>query len=159
VLFAVLFGAWLLMSGHYTPLLVGLGIASCTLATIAADRIGATDKDGLPLHLMLRLPVYLLWLFWEIIKSNLATGGLILGGRVRPVMFSTQASQKTSSGVVTYANSITLTPGTVTVQVVEGESQRKPKFLVHALVPAFQADVESGGMDSKVAWLEAGRRK
>ena len=184
VLFAVLFGAWLLMSGHYTPLLIGLGIASCALATFLADRIGATDSEGLPLHLMFGLPLYLVWLLWEIVKSNLTTGWLILGGRVQPVVFETRASQKTSSGVVTYANSITLTPGTVTIQVYEGagegggddggnggdgqgdgesgsqgggENQRESRLLVHALVPAFRNDVESGAMDRKVAALEAGR--
>ena len=180
VLFAVLFGAWLLMSGHYNPLLIGLGIASCALATFLADRIGATDSEGLPLHLMFGLPLYLVWLLWEIVKSNLTTGWLILGGRVQPVVFETRASQKTSSGVVTYANSITLTPGTVTIQVYEGageggsdcgsgdgdgqgdgesggENQRESRLLVHALVPAFRSDIESGAMDRKVAALEAGR--
>ncbi|MGB1873259.1 MAG: cation:proton antiporter, partial [Candidatus Puniceispirillaceae bacterium] len=61
-LFVVLFAAWLLMSGHYTPLLIGLGVASCALATWLADRIGGTDEEGLPLHMMARLPGYLVWL-------------------------------------------------------------------------------------------------
>ncbi|MEC7211859.1 MAG: hypothetical protein VXW25_07565, partial [Pseudomonadota bacterium] len=59
LLFAILFGAWLLMSGHYTPLLIALGVVSCALAAVLADQIGGTDEEGLPLHIMARLPAYL----------------------------------------------------------------------------------------------------
>ena len=85
LLFAVLFAAWLLMSGHYTPLLITLGVVSCAGAALLADRIGGTDEEGLPLHVMARLPAYLAWLVKEIIMSNIATGRLILFGRARPV--------------------------------------------------------------------------
>ena len=156
-LFAILFAAWLLMSGHYTPLLIGLGVLSCALATLMADRIGGSDEEGLPLHIMARLPAYLLWLLKEIIMSNIATGRLILFGRARPVLFTTPASQATAGGVVTYANSITLTPGTVTIEVEEEKGAMK--FLVHAVDPVFAEDVESGEMDRRVTALEAGHRQ
>lgn len=156
LLFAVLFAAWLLMSGHYTPLLTGLGVLSCALATVMADRIGGSDEEGLPLHIMARLPAYLAWLVKEIIMSNIATGRLILFGRARPVMFTTPASQSTASGIVTYANSITLTPGTVTIEVTEKGGDTR--FLVHAVDRAFADDVESGEMDRRVTSLEAGHR-
>ena len=156
-LFAVLFAVWLLMSGHYTPLLIGLGVISCALATAMADRIGGSDEEGLPLHIMTRLPAYLVWLLKEIIMSNIATGRLILFGRARPVLFTTPASQGTVGGVVTYANSITLTPGTVTVEVEEGGDTTR--FLVHAIDPSFAEDVESGDMDRRVTALEAGSLK
>lgn len=155
ILFGVLFAAWLLMSGHYTPLLIGLGIVSCLLATWLADRIGGTDEEGLPLHIMARLPVYLAWLVKEIIMSNIATGRLILVGRARPVIFETAASQTSAGGLVTYANSITLTPGTVTIEVEDAEGDN-PRFLVHALDPSFAEDVESGEMDRRVTALEGG---
>ncbi len=155
VLFAVLFAAWLLMSGHYTPLLIGLGVISCALATWLADRIGGTDDEGLPLHIMARLPAYLAWLIKEIITSNIAAGRLILAGKARPVMFTTPATQTSAGGLVTYANSITLTPGTVTIEV-EGIDSDIPHFLVHALDPSFAADVESGEMDRRVTALEGG---
>ena len=151
VLFAVLFGAWLLMSGHYTPLLIGLGVVSCALATFLADQIGGTDEEGLPLHILLRLPAYLVWLIKEIMVSNIATGRLILFGEARPVMFTTPASQATAGGLVTYANSITLTPGTVTIEV-GGDDERL--FLVHALTTAFGDDVRSGDMDRRCTALE-----
>ena len=156
-LFAILFGAWLLMSGHYTPLLIGLGVLSCALATFMADRIGGNDEEGLPLHMMARLPAYLLWLVKEIIMSNIATGRLILFGRARPVLFTTAASQATAGGLVTYANSITLTPGTVTIEV--DEKGGGTEFLVHAIDHAFAEDVESGEMDRRVTALEAGHQQ
>ena len=90
LLFVLLFAAWLLMSGHYTPLLITLGVVSCVGAALLADRIGGTDEEGLPLHVMARLPAYLAWLVKEIIMSNIATGRLILFGRARPATgFST----------------------------------------------------------------------
>ena len=101
------------MSGHYTPLLVSLGIASCALATVLAHLIGASDDEGLPLHIFARLPAYLVWLIREIITANIATARIILSGSARPVLFTTKATQTTAAGVATYANSITLTPGTV----------------------------------------------
>ena len=155
VLFGVLFAAWLLMSGHYTPLLIGLGVISCALATWLADRVGGTDEEGLPLHIMARLPGYLAWLIKEIVMSNIATGRLILAGRARPVMFTTPATQASAGGLVTYANSITLTPGTVTIEV-EGIDSDSPHFLVHALDPSFADDVETGEMDRRVTALEGG---
>ena len=116
-LFSVLFATWLLMSGHYNGLLITLGIASCALATWLAHRIGATDGEGLPLHMMARLPGYILWLLKEIVMSNIATGKLILDGAPKPVVFTTPATQSSAGGLVTYANSITLTPGTVTIEI------------------------------------------
>lgn len=155
ILFAVLFGSWLLMSGHYTPLLIGLGVISCAVATVMAHLINASDREGLPLHLMARLPGYLAWLLKEIVMSNIATGRIILGGKARPVLFTTPATQETEAGLVTYANSITLTPGTVTIEV-EGEigDKRHPQFLVHALDSSFRDDVVSGDMDRRCTALE-----
>lgn len=152
LLFIILFGAWLLMSGHYTPLLISLGVLSCALATVMADRIGGTDEEGLPLHILAGLPSYLVWLIKEIVMSNIATGRLILFGRARPVMFSTPATQETAGGLVTYANSITLTPGTVTIEVED--DGRGSRFLVHAVDGSFAEDVESGEMDRRVTALE-----
>ena len=162
-LFVILFAAWLLMSGHYTPLLVSLGIASCALATLLAHLIGASDDEGLPLHMFARLPSYLLWLLREIITANLATARIILSGSARPVLFKTIATQTTAAGVATYANSITLTPGTVTIEmnpadedsaVLEGIQPTSHVFLVHALDPVFEEDVANGEMDRRVSALE-----
>jgi len=93
-----------------------------------------------------------LWLFGEIIKSNYATAKFILNGRSDPEIFNVTATQDSAAGIATYANSITLTPGTVTMDIDELASQ--DQFLVHALHPAFGEDVRSNDMDRRVTSLE-----
>lgn len=142
---------WLMLSGHYNPLLIGLGVVSCVFATFMAARIGATDGDGLPIHLFWRLPGYLVWLCREIVSSNIAAAKVILSGQIKPEVFEVTASQRSDAAMVTYANSITLTPGTVTIEV-GGDDERL--FLVHALTTAFGDDVRSGDMDRRCTALE-----
>jgi len=65
------------------------------------------------------------------------------------------ATQTSDAGIVTYANSITLTPGTVTVDVISN-GNGKTRFLVHALHPDFGDDVRDGEMDRRVSAVEGG---
>ena len=92
------------------------------------------------------------WLFGEIIKSNCATAKFILNGRSDPEIFNATATQNTAAGIATYANSITLTPGTVTIDI--NEEAAKDQFLVHALHADFGEDVRSNDMDRRVTALE-----
>ena len=155
LLFVILFAGWLLMSGHYTPLLISLGVVSCALAVVLAHLIGATDDEGLPLHIFAGLPVYLVWLLREIVMSNIATGKIILFGKARPTLFTAAATQRTPAGIATYANSITLTPGTVTIEM-DANSDDGHDLLVHALDQSFADDGESGQMARRVTELEGG---
>ena len=155
LLFFILFGMWLLMSGHYTPLIITLGIVSCSLAAAMAHLMGGTDEDGLPTHMFARLPSYLVWLFREIITANIDTGRIILTQDVKEEWFSVPTSQTSDAGLVTYANSITLTPGTVTVDVIYDKNEGT-RFLVHALHPDFGDDVRGGEMDRRVSIVENG---
>ena len=86
------------------------------------------------------------------IKSNFATAKLILGGHSDPEIFHVTTTQKTAAGLAIYANSITLTPGTVTMDI--DESASKDQFLVHALHADFADDVRSKAMDWRVTALE-----
>ena len=151
LLFVILFAGWLLMSGHYTPLIMSFGVMSCALCAWLSWRIGASDLEGLPTHLFARLPAYLVWLLREIIMSNIATAKIILFGGAKPEIFEVPASQRTGAGLATYANSITLTPGTVTIDINESS---KTTFLVHALHNDFGDDVRTGDMDRRVTALE-----
>ena len=148
ILFTSLMSVWLLMSGHYTVLVTSLGVLSVLFATVMSARLGGTDTEALPLHIMGRLPGYFLWLFKEIIMSNITTAKVILSNSADPEMFETRASQQTEAGLATYANSITLTPGTVTVDIDQD------RFLVHALTADFGQDVRALDMDEKVSALE-----
>ena len=142
---------WLLLSGHYDPLLLTLGVLSCITCLYVTWKAKFIDEEGLPLHLLIRLPIYTLWLFKEIIKANIDTAKIIILNNPDPQNFRVKSSQKTEAGKVTYANSITLTPGTVTT-VLDGDILE-----VHALSSDMADDVKSGVMDKKVSWLEGNK--
>ena len=148
ILFFILFSLWLLMSGHYNVLIVSLGIISCAFCVYVAKRGKLIDDEGLPIFFMPRLLKYLIWFFKEILKSNLSTAKVIINGKVEPETFTVKTSQVTDVAKVTYANSITLTPGTVTIKIQKGV------FEVHALNSDFGNDVRTNEMDKKVTWLE-----
>lgn len=142
------------MSGHYNLLLISLGVISIIFIVWLGSQIDATDEEGLPTHLFARLPAYLFWLFGEILKANISTAKIILGKAADPELFEVAANQVTAAGLATYANSITLTPGTVTVDIDEAQSGAS-RFLIHALHPKFGDDVRSGDMNRRSCALEA----
>ena len=150
-LFLSLFGFWLLMSGHYTVLITSLGIVSCLLCVYLTIKGKFLDNETIPIYFFPRLIQYTLWLIKEILKSNIATAKVIIMKSEEPELFSVKATQKTNEGKVTYANSITLTPGTVTTQI------KNDIFEVHALTKDFGDDVRSSEMDKMVTWLEKGK--
>ena len=150
-LFIVLFGFWLLMSGYYTPLILSLGVISCILCVYLTIKGKFLDNETLPIYFFPRLIQYTLWLIKEILKSNIQTAKVIIMKSEEPELFSVKATQKTNEGKVTYANSITLTPGTVTTQI------KNDIFEVHALTKDFGDDVRSSEMDKMVTWLEKGK--
>ena len=146
----VLFLFWLALSGHYTTFLVGAGAACAVLCVFIAARMGVVDAEGHPVHLVRGALTYFPWLWWEIAKSAWAVSKLILNPRlpISPTMTQVAATQKTSVGVASYANSITLTPGTITTGV-------KGNILtVHALTRDGALDLERGGMDARVTRFE-----
>ncbi len=151
LLFVFYFVIWLLLSGHYDPLLLTLGVLSCITCLYVTWKAKFIDEEGLPLHLLIRLPIYTVWLFKEIIKANIDTAKIIIINNPDPQNFRVKSSQKTEAGKVTYANSITLTPGTVTT-VLDGDILE-----VHALSSDMADDVKSGVMDKKVSWLEGNK--
>lgn len=147
---ALLLAFWLLLSGHYTPLLLLFGALAVLLGVTAAKRMGTADEEGLPLHLVPRGLTYWPWLVWEIVKAAWAVSKVIIDPRlpISPTMTVVRASQRTTAGVATYANSITLTPGTITTRVEDD------LLVVHALVRDGALDVEGGVMDKRVCKFE-----
>lgn len=146
-----LFAFWLALSGHYTAMLVTAGACSAALCVYAAARMKIVDHEGHPVHLLVPAARYYPWLIVEILKSAWAVTKASLDPRlpISPTLTRVHASQKTPEGVATYANSITLTPGTITVGVKAHE------LTVHALVQDGARDLEAGGMDAKVKQFEA----
>ncbi len=151
VLIIILSIFWLVNSGYFKPLLLSFGAVSVVSVILLVYRMEKADGYRVPLiFLSARLPSYLLWLVWEIIKSNIDVIKFVWqrNPAISPTLFRVRASQKTDVGRVFYANSITLTPGTITLDVQEDI------FEVHALTQEGAAGVEQGDMDRKVTWLE-----
>ena len=145
-----LFIFWLLLSGIYQPLIIAFGIASSLLVAWIAHRMDVIDHEGFPIHLGAKAVSYWPWLIWEIIKANIDVAAIIIKPKlpITPTMFNSPASQKTEVGQVTYANSITLTPGTISVGVADGIVE------VHALTSQSADDVITGRMDKRVSQME-----
>jgi multicomponent Na+:H+ antiporter subunit E len=143
---------WLALSGHYTPWLVGFGVLSALAAALAAFRMGLVDGEGHPIELLRGAVTYFPWLAVEVAKSAWGVSKVILNPRlpISPTMTVVKASQRTAAGMTTYANSITLTPGTITVGV------RGNELTVHALLNDGALDLEAGGMDARVSKFEGG---
>jgi multicomponent Na+:H+ antiporter subunit E len=141
---------WLALSGHYTPWLIAMGVASALLTALAARRLGIVDPEGHPLHLLWGAFTYFPWLAREVAKSAWGVSKIIINPRlpISPTMTVVKASQRTGAGLATYANSITLTPGTITVGVTGND------LTVHALTSEGARDLEAGGMDARVRRFE-----
>jgi multicomponent Na+:H+ antiporter subunit E len=143
---------WLGLSGVYKPLILGLGVASIALVVFVSRRMDVVGVEHNPVLYSWRLPVYWGWLLWQIIQANFQVAACVLQpSRVQPKVVRVPLPQQTAVGKVTYANSVTLTPGTVTLRLDPDE------LTVHALHPASAADLESGAMAQRIVWLEAGR--
>ena len=147
-----LFVFWLALSGHGEALIVGFGAVSCLLVGWIAHRMDVADHEGHPIHVGGQALLYWPWLGWRILASAVAVARLILDPRmpIAPVVETVPATQTGAVGRVTFANSITLTPGTVSVDLEPGGVE------VHALDPAMIADLRSGEMDRRTTRMAQG---
>ncbi len=134
---------WVLLSGQFTLLLLGLGLASVLLTIFLASRMSVIDHESYPIHISSKLPAFFVYIMWEILKANIDVTKRILnlGGKtISPQLVEIPVPQKTDLSRVIYANAITLTPGTVSVQL------DKSRVLVHALSKEGADDLLSGKM-------------
>ncbi|MBK6972517.1 MAG: Na+/H+ antiporter subunit E [Sterolibacteriaceae bacterium] len=147
---ACLFAFWLLLSGYFEAFLVAAGAGSSVAVALFAHRMKVLDREGHPIHLSLRALTYWPWLGIEIIKSAWNVSRIILDPKlpISPTLVRFKPSQRTIVGLVTHANSITLTPGTITVEANEGE------FLVHGLTKTGAQGCIDSEMDRRVTRFE-----
>jgi multicomponent Na+:H+ antiporter subunit E len=152
-LFLLLFSFWLLLSGHLDLWLMGLGFFSSIGAVLLSQRMGTIDREGLPLVLLPGLVRYLPWLFGAVIRANADVARRILHPRlpIGPEVIRVPVAQCTALGRVSYANSITLTPGTLTLEVTAEEIE------VHALSSEAANALRDGNMGRRVAIMESNR--
>ena len=152
----VLFSLWLLLSGHFEAQFIVLGIVSSVLT------VGLTRDLMRPSRLerfqpvpsaiswlflsVLRFVSYLPYLGYQIVRSNLAVTYLVLHPRmpISPRLVEFETPLRTEPAQVLLAQSITLTPGTVTVDVRNG------RFLVHSLYPGSAQGLVKGDMPLRV---------
>ncbi len=142
---------WLALSGHYTTLLLSIGAACVVFTVWITIRMGIQDHEMDPVQLRLfAVLVYVPWLMREVVMSALDVARRVLARDMplSPTVVTLDTSQRTNLGRTIYANSITLTPGTVSIDLVPGQVK------VHALSREGAEALAEGKMDARVRGLE-----
>ena len=141
ITFLVMFAMWLIFSGKFDLFHMGLGVISCLIVAFMSSDLLITNTtlSTIP-ALWGRFLMYFPWLLWQIVLSNLHVLKLVysrnLLERINPQMVHFRTKLKNDMAQVTFANSITLTPGTITVALsVYGD------YSVHAI-----DDTTAGGL-------------
>jgi multicomponent Na+:H+ antiporter subunit E len=147
-----LFVYWLALSGHYETWLVVSGAVLSVLVVAFCLFKGITDEEGFPIEKLPRALVYWPWLGWQMALSALNVSRLILNPRlpISPTMVKVAALQKSAVGLTTYANSITMTPGTISVEV----SEQGKAIWVHAITRENAEGFADDEMNRRVAWMD-----
>lgn len=138
---------WMLLSGHLEVLILAFGVLSIGFVVWLSARMHIIDGESYPFGLIPRLSgFYWPWLLKEIVKSSIDVSRRVFGpaADVRPVVFDVPARLSSDLGRVIYANSITLTPGTVSLNVSDDAIH------VHALHPDVARDLRDSGMDARI---------
>lgn len=141
---------WILLSGHYTILLVTLGLLSVGIVVWIVHRMEVVDRIAIRVRPSIRTPLYAVWLVGQILASSLRVTRQVWSPHLmpRPVVGETPVADLSEVGKVAYANSITLTPGTLSMRVSDSTIE------VHALEESGLADLHEGGMLARVRLLE-----
>ena len=146
--------AWLFWSGMFTPLLLSFGALSCAFVIYIIQRMGYFHARVFDLGYNLRLLSYWAWLLVEIVKSSIHVAGVVMTPRLRlsPEVVEIEADDLDQIDQVLLGNSITLTPGTLTLDV------RDDRLIVHALTPRGAQSLREGEMKRRVAALRRAER-
>lgn len=139
---------WLTLSGYFTTILLSFGVVSIILVLWICIRMRIIDGETVPYFTMPQTISYFSWLFVEIVKANVAVVRAVISPNmeVSPTLVKIPTPQKTDVGRVMFANSITLTPGTVSVDL-------QPDYiLVHALLSEMSDPSDFADMAERSAW-------
>jgi len=152
---ASLYAFWLLLSGTYTPFLLTVGAACTIVIFLLAQRMDLIDKDEVPVSIAWTVLIrYYPWLAKEIFIAAIRVCRVILSPSlpISPQLVEFSPSQRSNIGLITHANSITLTPGTITVEVEMG------RLLIHALTMEGASGLDESEMDQRCSELEEWRK-
>ncbi|HUV75140.1 MAG TPA: Na+/H+ antiporter subunit E [Dehalococcoidales bacterium] len=154
--FIILFAFWLILSGHYQLKYILIGAVAAGLVTFLTNDlfysalrrgVRVETKVQVALLQLWRFIVYLPWLFSRIIMANVQVAYLVLHPKmpIDPVLFLFRTRMRKGISQVTLANSITLTPGTITVSLEDG------KYIIHTLKPTLASELVEAVMQNKIA--------
>lgn len=160
--FVLLFAFWLLLSGHYQARYIVIGALAAGLVTLLSNDLfylalrygeSAEPKIELVLLQLWRFLLYLPWLLSRIIMANIQVAYLVLHPKmpIDPGLLVFRTRMKKGIAQVTLANSITLTPGTITTSLENG------RYIIHTLKRPLAGELEDATMQNKIArvYLEA----
>ncbi|WP_298913586.1 Na+/H+ antiporter subunit E [uncultured Algimonas sp.] len=148
ILLFALAATWWVLSGYTKPLLLSLGAISLALVLVICARMRILDRETAPYMTVPQTLAYFGWLFVEIIKANIAVVRQIVSPdmEVSPTLTRIPARGKTDLAKTMFANSITLTPGTVSLDVADDH------IVVHALLEEMSAPEDFAEMSDRSAW-------
>ena len=131
VTFCVMFLFWLLLSGILDAIHVGAGIICSAIIAFVSHDLLVTQKWDKMLRKSGRFIIYIVWELWQIILANFDVAYRVLHPKmpIDPSVIEFDTSLRSDLAIVTLANSITLTPGTITINI----DQEKGRFQVHAI--------------------------
>lgn len=149
-LVVVLAAFWLVLSGHYTVLLLTVGAVSIALVVWISQRMEIVDEEQ-PIHLTLSLPRYVAWLAIQLFIAAVRVARQVWSPRpaLHPVVGRVPAEDMSHLAQTIYANSITVTPGTLALTVDDDSVE------VHSLRPSGLEDLRGGAMLGRVRRLES----
>ena len=148
--FGALYALWMILSGFFDPFHLILGAACCAFVTfISADLFPPAVRTFRRIKAIFRLLAYLVWFLGEVLKTNIWVFYLVvhpkMGELIDPVVVRFRSRLRSKLALTMLANSITLTPGTITVSVDE-----RGFFTVHA-IDRKSATGLPGAMEEKIA--------
>jgi multicomponent Na+:H+ antiporter subunit E len=147
-IFLILASGWCLLSGHYNALLLTLGLVSCWLSILIYHRVTEGKVTWMRFTSPWQHVKYVCWLLIEIVKSSIDVIRLIINpSAIDPQFAVLDCAELDETGKVIYANSITLTPGTVATELSGN------KLHIHGLNAKARAALQGGNMLSKVEKL------
>ncbi|ADR18437.1 Na+/H+ antiporter subunit E [Calditerrivibrio nitroreducens] len=146
--FVILLGYWFLLSGEFTPIIIVLAVISSFIVSYLTKDLFFPEKVNI--ILILKIFSYVPWLFWQIVLANIEVFKILIKPKldIDPSMVEFEPKVKSDIGITLLANSITLTPGTVTIFA------DRDHFFVHALGPQFAEGLSGGEMEKKILEIE-----
>lgn len=154
VRFAALYGFWIILSGRFETKYLVMGAVGALLVTYLTQDLAKSEGNGRRprervysvLGGVWRFIFYAFWLLWNVLQSNLQVAYLVLHPKmpIRPGLLRLRTKLRNRTGHIMLANSITLTPGTITVDFDDGT------YSVHALIPEAAQSLLEAKMQSKL---------